>query len=128
MTLVSTVCRYLLGLLFTVYGANGFLHLIPIPPPATPSGMQFHTATTDSHFMLLVFALELLAGISLLIGRFVLLALVVLAAILANIVNYHITMDPAGFIPGIVALVLWFGAAWNQRARFRLLFSDENAR
>ncbi len=124
MTLVSTVCRYLLGLMFTVFGANGFLHLIPIPPPSSALGMQFHAATTDSHFMVMVFILELLAGIALLAGRLVPLALIVLGAILVNIIDYHITMDTAGFMPGIVALVLWLGAAWNQRAHFRSLTAD----
>ena len=36
MKIVSVVARYLLGLMFTVFGMNGFLNFIHQPPPANP--------------------------------------------------------------------------------------------
>ena len=51
------------------------------------------------------------------------LALVVLAAIIVNILNYHITMDPGTIGPGIVAAVLWFVTAQSFRESFRGLFA-----
>ena len=33
MKLASTIARYLLGLVYLIFGLNGFLHFIPTPPP-----------------------------------------------------------------------------------------------
>ncbi len=119
MKVASTISRYLLGFLFTVFGANGFLHFIPQPPPSTLYAAQFLTVVSNAHFMVLIFLLQLVCGILLLVDRYVPLALVVLAAIIVNILNYHVTMDPGGIVPGLVATVLWFITAIAFRAAFR---------
>ena len=112
------IARYLLGLMFTVFGLNGFLHFIPQPPPTSPVALQFMTAMAASHFFSVVFLVQLVAGILLLLNRFVPLALILLAAVLVNIFNYHLLMDPAGLPAGIVALVLWCLVFWSVRTAF----------
>ena len=119
MKLASTISRYLLGVMFAVFGANGFLSFIKQPPPSTEQAIQFLTVVVSSHFMVFIFLLQLIAGIALLANRFVPLALVVLAAIIANILNFHLTMDPSGIAPGIVATILWIVTATEYRANFR---------
>ena len=109
-------------MLFTVFGSNGLLHFIKLAPPSTAFGVEFQAAVNDSHFMVLIFVLQLIAGLLLLVDFFVPLALVVLAGILTNILLYHVTMDPSGIWKGIVATILWFGAAQNYRANFCGLF------
>jgi putative oxidoreductase len=120
---VSTVSRYLLGLLFTVFGANGFLHFIQQPPPSTAYAVQFFTAVIGSHFMTLIFLIQLIAGVLLLVNRFVPLSLVVLAGVIVNILNFHITMDPGGIVPGVIATFLWFSAVLPYRSNFHFLFT-----
>src|SRR5580704_17326193 len=82
MNRVSLVARYLLGFLFTVIGLNGFFHFLPMPPPANPLALQYLTVVTASHYMVLIFHLQLIAGLLLLANRFVPLALTLLAAVL----------------------------------------------
>ena len=41
MKIASTISRYLLGLLFTVFGLNGFFNFIHQPPPPNPLALQF---------------------------------------------------------------------------------------
>ena len=36
MKIASLIARLLLGLIFLIFGLNGFLHFIPMPPP-TPT-------------------------------------------------------------------------------------------
>ena len=107
MKLAITIARYLLGLMFTVFGLNGFLHFIHQPPPASPLAQQFFTVMVASHFFVVVFLVQFIGGILLLANRFVPLALVLLAPVIVNILNYHILMDPAGLPAGLVALILW---------------------
>lgn len=94
-----------MGLLFTVFGLNGFLHFIPQPPPSNPVALQFLTAVSASHFMGVVFLAQLIGGVLPLAGRFVPLVIAILAPVLLNILNYHLTMDPGSIGPALVATI-----------------------
>jgi putative oxidoreductase len=106
MKIVAVIARYLLGLMFTVFGLNGFLNFIHQPPPANPLAIQFYVAIGTSHFAAFFFAVQLIGGLLLLSGFFVPLALTVLAAELYNILAFHLTLSP-GIAPALVACVLW---------------------
>src|ERR1700689_5294731 len=107
MKIVSVIARYLLGLMFTVFGLNGFLNFIHQPPPSNPLAIQFFVAISASHFAAFFFSVQLIGGLLLLSGVFVPLALTLLAAELSNILAFHITLSPASIPPALVASVLW---------------------
>jgi uncharacterized membrane protein YphA (DoxX/SURF4 family) len=121
--IASTVARYLLGLIFTVLGLNGFLHFIPQPPPANPLAIQFLVAVSASHFAAFFFAVQVLGGLLLISGFFVPLALTLLAAELYNIVAFHITLAPSTAAPAVVACVLWVLVFLPYRESFKGIFS-----
>jgi putative oxidoreductase len=106
MKIVSVIARYLLGLIFTVFGLNGFFNFIRQPPPANPLALQFFVAISSSHFAAFFFAVQLIGGLLLLLGFFVPLALTLLAAELYNILAFHLTLSP-GIALALVACVLW---------------------
>jgi putative oxidoreductase len=106
MKIVSVIARYLLGLIFTVFGLNGFFNFIHQPPPANPLALQFFVAISSSHFASFFFAVQLIGGLLLLLGFFVPLALTLLAAELYNILAFHLTLSP-GIALALVACVLW---------------------
>ncbi len=122
MKIGSTVARYLLGLMFTVFGLNGFLHFIHQPPPENPLAIQFLTSASESHFAAFFFAVQLVGGLLLLSGYFVPLALTLLAAELYNILTFHLTLAP-GIAPGLVACVLWVLVFVQYRGSFNGIFS-----
>jgi uncharacterized membrane protein YphA (DoxX/SURF4 family) len=107
MKIASIFARYLLGLIFTVFGLNGLLSFIHQPPPANPLANEFLIAVSASHFAAFFFALQVLGGLLLLSGFFVPLALTLLAAELYNILAFHLTMAPGSIAPALVACVLW---------------------
>lgn len=119
MNTISTVARYLLGLLFTVFGLNGFLNFIHQPPPTNPLAIQFFVAISASHFAAFFFAVQLIGGLLVLSGFFVPLALVLLAAELYNILAFHLTFAPASIPPALVASVLWILVFLQYRASFK---------
>lgn len=118
MKILAVISQYLLGLMFAVFGLNGFLHFLPQPPPPSPLAVQFMTAAFVSHYMMLVFFIQLLGGVLLLSGRFVPLALTLLAPVIVNILNYHLTMDPAGIGVGAFAALLWLVLFFRFRSSF----------
>ena len=118
MKIASLVARYLLGLMFTVFGLNGFFHFIHQPPPVNPLAIQFLTAISASHFAAFFYAVQVIAGLLLLSGFFVPLALVLLAAELYNILAFHLTIEP-GIAPGLVACLLWILVFLQYRDSFK---------
>lgn len=113
-----TIARILLGLVFAAAGLSGFL-LIWSPPPAPPGlAADFQHVLFQSRWVLFVDGMEFLTGVLLLANRYVPLALAILSAILANIITFHITMQPAGLPIPLVLVVLWGLLAYNYRERF----------
>lgn len=122
MKIVAIVSRYLLGLIFTVFGLNGFFQFLSMPPVPNPLAVKFMTAAFMSHYMVVVFLVQVVGGLLLLAGRFVPLALAILGPVLVNILTFHITMNPSGIVPGAVATVLWAILFWQYRANFAGIF------
>lgn len=117
-THLRTAARLFLGLVFTVFGLNFFLHFLPMPP-APPRAAAFAGALFASGYLFpLLKTTEVAAGLLLLGGRFVPLALAVLAPIVINIVGFHLFVDPSGLglaLPMVAAEVY---LAWTYRAAF----------
>ncbi len=126
MKIASIIARYLLGLMFTVFGLNGFLNFIHQPPPTNPLAIQFFTAVFVSHFAAFFFAVQLVGGLLLLSGFFVPLALTLLAGELYNILAFHLTLAP-GIAPGLVACVLWVLVFLQYRESFNGILSAKPA-
>jgi putative oxidoreductase len=126
MRIASIIARYLLGLMFTVFGLNGFLNFIHQPPPTNPLAIQFFVAVSGSHFAAFFFAVQILGGLLLLSGFFVPLALTLLAAVLYNILAFHLTLSP-GIAPALVACVLWVLVFLQHRESFNGIFSAKPA-
>lgn len=103
---VAMIARYLLGLVFFVFGLNGFFDFLP--PPEVPEGaagaFMGGLAGTGYFFPLLKIT-EIVAGALLLAGRWVPLALVLLAPVVVNIAAYHIFLDPTAQ-PLVIAILL----------------------
>jgi putative oxidoreductase len=125
MKITSLIARILLGLLFTIFGLNGFLHFIPTGPAPTGHAGQFFTAVAESHYMDVVFALQLIAGLLVLANQFLPLALTVLAPIIVNIILFHATMAPEGLPLAAVAVVLWLLTAYPVRSVFTGLLKQK---
>jgi hypothetical protein len=117
MKIATVIARFLLGLIFLVFGLNGFLHFIPAPPPSGIAG-QFVEALYVSHYLVVIFLLQLISAVLLLINRYVPLALTVLAPIIVNILLIHILMAPSGLPLAVVVTVLWIVVFLSVRSAF----------
>jgi len=121
MKIASTISRYLLGLIFLTFGLNGFLHFIPMPPPTGVAG-QFLGALFVSRFYVVIFLAQIIPAVLLVANRYVPLAITILAALIFNILCFHIFMAPAGLPLALVVTILWFLTAWRVRSAFAAIF------
>lgn len=127
MRIASIIARYLLGLIFVVFGLNGFLNFIHQPPPTNPLAIQFFVAISTSHFAAFFFAVQLVGGLLLLSGFFVPLALTLLAAELYNILAFHLTLSPSTIGPALLASVLWLLVFLEYRDSFKGILAAKPA-
>jgi putative oxidoreductase len=118
MKITIVIARFLLGLIFLVFGLNGFLHFIPAPPPPSGAAGQFVGALVASNYLVVVFLLQFVSAVLLLINRWVPLALALLAPIIVNILLFHVLMAPSGLALAIVVTVLWIVVFLNVRSAF----------
>jgi uncharacterized membrane protein YphA (DoxX/SURF4 family) len=115
---VATGVRVLLGLIFFVFGLNGFLHFLPQPPLPDRAGAFLGGLMAAPYMFPLIKGTEVVAGLLLLSNRFVPLALALLAPIVVNIVLFHTALTP----PNPLAFVVLAGEvflAWAYRDAYR---------
>ena len=116
MRIVLMIARVLLGLAFAAAGLSGFFLVVKGPPPMPGLAGDFQRVFFESRWVLFVDGVELVAGCLLLLNRYVALALVLLAAVLANILVFHLTMARAGILPGLVLTACWIVVASGHRS------------
>lgn len=124
MKITSLVARILTGLVFTAFGIGTFF--LGPPPPLPGVAGDLNLAFYHSHWNLVVAFAQAVAGILLLVNRYVTVALIILAAFLYNSFAYHALAFPAGLPLALIALVLWFLAAWPYRAAFATLVNAKS--
>ena len=111
------VARVLLGALFLVSGLNKLVPFMPMPPMPAEAGAFIGALVGTGYFLPFLAVIEVAAGALLIAGRFVPLALVVLAPIAVHVALFHLLLAPN---PGIVVFV--FAAelylAWTHRSAY----------
>jgi putative oxidoreductase len=125
MRTASATARYLAGVIFLVFGLNGFLSFIPLPPPEGLAG-QFMGALYASHYLWVIFAFQVIAAVLLLVNRYVPLAVALLAPVIVNILAFHGLMAPNGLPLALFVAVLWALIFIGVRPAFAGLFQSRS--
>jgi hypothetical protein len=123
MRIASAIARYLAGVIFLVFGLNGFLNFIPMPPPGGIAG-QFLGVLYASHYLWVIFGFQVIAGVLLLVNRYVPLAVAMLAPVLVNILTFHALMAPSGLPLALFVAALWAVIFVDVRPAFTELFQS----
>lgn len=111
------VARSLLGIVFVVFGLNGFYTFIPIP-----TFHPFLQILVSSGYIYFIKAVEVLAGGLLLSNRAVPLAIVLLGADIANIAAYHLLLDHRDWPIVPILVSLYAVVVWGYWSQLKFLF------
>lgn len=110
------------GLIWLVFGLNGFLQFLPMPPPAAEMGALLGALAASGYFFPLVKACEVLAGLMLVSNKFSNFALVLLAPILVNIIAIHLFLDPGGLLMGLVLGAMHLALVYSRWDDLKVIF------
>lgn len=125
----ATPARYLLGLLFLVFGTNGLVMIttgsgfLPMPPSNPQMQAVMGGLFSAVYLMPLVKLLQVVSAIFLLMNRRVNLALVLLAPIVVNILGMHLFVDLGGAPVAILITVLYLTVLKSRWEAFKPLFA-----
>ena len=114
-----TIARVLTGLVWLVFGLNGFLQFLPLPPMGPRAGAFMGALAATGYMFPLIKSVEIIGGALLIGNRFVPLALTLLAPGLVNILAFHLFLEPSGLPLPIVLLALEIYLARKYRHAFR---------
>jgi uncharacterized membrane protein YphA (DoxX/SURF4 family) len=98
----TKIVRILLGIMLVVFGANKFLHFIPMKLPSGSASDFMNSLGATGYIFPVVGVLEVVVGILLLMKKWIAFALILLAPISVNILLFHLFLD----IPGVAVAFL----------------------
>src|SRR5215472_3493869 len=104
--IAALIARIIMGLIFVVFGLNGFLDFLKGPLPPGLAG-QFMSAMIQSHYVWLVSGAQVIGGALVLVGRYIPLGLAILAPVIVNILTFHALLMPAGAQMAILVTICW---------------------
>ena len=119
-----SVSKIFLGVIFLLFGLNGFLQFMQMPPPAQEAGLFLSGLARAAYFFPLLKGVEVLAGTLLVLNRRVNLALVMLVPIVLNIVLFHYYLDASGLLFSLEVAAMLCVACWENRRSLRVLWAD----
>lgn len=113
--------RIVQGLIFFVFGLNGFFMFLPQPKMAIPAAAAafFLAMMKTGYLVKLIAATQLVVGILLLTNRYVPLALALIAPVIVNIFAFHLFLEPSGLGLASVVAILEIYLAWSYREAYR---------
>lgn len=118
MRILLKIITGLFGLFWIVFGLNNFLHFFPIPAPSA-AGADFMQALEKTGYLLpLIYGSQIIVGAMLLVRRFIALALLLLAPVVANIILYDLFLNPSGLVIGGVIGAMFAAILFDHRQKF----------
>jgi len=123
MKTATLIARIVLGLIFVVFGLNGFLHFITQPEMPQAAIAFFGGLAAAGYMLPLLFGTQIVGGVLLFIGM-VPLALLILAPVIVNILGFHLFVSPSGLGFALVVAALELFLAWAHRDAFRPLVAS----
>jgi len=110
---ITLISRLLLGLIFFIFGLNGFFHFIPLPPHGNEAAVAFMGGLFQAgYFFPLLALIQVISGFLLLSGFYVPLTLLFLAPITVNILLFHLFLDPSGIVMAVLVIALNIFLGW----------------
>ena len=115
--------RYCLGLIFLVFGLNGFFSFFSTPTPPQGAHAFLGGLAAAPYFFPLLKGLEVLCGLGLLLGRHVKLALVALAPIVVNVALFHAYFDLSvnSVVVPVIVVLLYTQLLWKHKESLKVL-------
>lgn len=118
--------RIVLGLIFTIFGLNGFFHFIPMPPMSDAMNGFMGALMATGYMFPVIKVIEIACGVLLLANMYVPLAMLLLSPIVVNILLAHIFLDQGGLPMALVITGLMLFLSCGYCETFKSVLQRKN--
>ena len=119
---VTMVLRIVLGLILIIFGANKFAGFMPAPE-LSEAANNFWTALVNTGYIFpLIGAIEVIAGLLLIIKKWVPFALILFAPIVVNFMFFHLMLAPGSIGPAALTTILTIILIYANWDKYKALF------
>ncbi len=118
---VTMVLRIILGLILIIFGANKFAGFMPAPE-LSEAANNFWSALSTGYIFPLIGAIEVVAGLLLVIKKWVPFALILFAPIALNFMFFHLVLAPSSIGPAALAAILTIILIYANWDKYKALF------
>jgi putative oxidoreductase len=120
---VTMALRIVLGLILIIFGANKFVGFMPAPE-LSESANNFWSALVNTGYIFpLMGFIEVIAGLLLVIKKWVPFALILFAPIAVNFMFFHLVLAPSSIGPAALASVLTIILIYSNWDNYKALFN-----
>ena len=116
------IVRILLGVMMIIFGANKFLHFMPMPHMAAEMESFLGAIGATGYLMPLVAIVEIVAGITFVTNKFAALGAVILVPVMLNAFLAHLFLDPTGIGGAAGALIMNIFLMFGFKDKYAELF------
>jgi putative oxidoreductase len=118
---VFLALRIIFGIFLLIFGSNKFLNFMPAPDDMPEAVMTVFTALTSTKTIILVGAVEILSGLSLIFNKYGALMMIILMSVSVNAVLFHINVAPDTVAGAAVLLILNLVMLYGYRDAYKPL-------
>ena len=98
--------RLLLGLIFLIFGLNGFFNFIPVPAQPEPASRFISQLITTGYMLYFWKSIEIISAICFLLNHYTFVAGLIALPVSTNIFAFHLFLDKEPILISILVLVL----------------------
>ncbi len=124
MKLIVTILRTVFGTIFFVFGLNGFLHFLPYPTMSQAGSSLIQALAVSGYFLPTLKIVEIVTGLSLLLGRFVPISLILIAPVTIHIFLFHIFLDPSDMFLSVFLITTNIFLGYAYRNTFKSILKQ----
>jgi len=118
---VTMALRIILGLVLIIFGANKFGHFMP-SPELTGDAATFMGALGGAGYFTILGVLEIVAGLLLIVNKWVPFALILTATLAVNFLIFHLAHDKGGIGPAALVSILTIVLLYANKDKLKSLF------
>jgi len=121
---IVLISRIFMGLVFVVFGFNGFFNFIAMPPLPEAAGSFMGALAATGYFFPVLKITEIVTGAMILFKFQQPLALIIISPVIVQIVLFHGFLAPAGLLIPIPLLLAHLILVCDNMGKFKSLLDD----
>lgn len=123
MSKITQASRILMGLIYLIFGLNGFFLFIPVPEQSQEASIFLEALINTGYMLYFWKSIEVISGVLLLLNKYTLFAAMIALPVTMNILAFHLFLDPENLHIGLFISVMNIILLVHHKDALRIIFT-----